>query len=888
MPSPKPSQFATAPMLWLAVCFALGISLAGYVPLGPSILFLIALAFASLSFIFKKNRFATILIFAAFAIAGMLIQKASDASVSPDRIRNLYDEQRIPFGQPVEITGRIAGGIETSPEGFFALVDSESIVIADQPQTVSGRIRVFSPRPFDDGPQQPQLTDGNRIKFSCELKRDDEFRNPGGLSRRKVLEWQGLDATCSVRSASGIEVVGQSNTLGVTASVYDLRDRLIEKFRELFSPQVAGVMIASLLGNKHFLDKQTADIFREGGTFHILVISGLHITFIGGLAALFVGLFTKRKVVQFVIVCTFLWLYTLAVGADVPVVRASLMFTLLWLSFVIHRSGSLANAFAACGLILLLWRPEDLFSPSFQLTFVSVGAIVVAAFPLLKTLREIGTWTPTRSQPFPAKVHDWLRRFCETLYWNEKVWEIESGRNVWSAKLFKQPCLPQICGTILQKAVAYLFEGVLVSAIVQAAMLPLTVHYFHRVTPASIPLNIWTGVLIALESFAALFAVVASYISDFLAVPFIQLTESFHWLMTLSEYLPHRSWLSFRVPIYAGYEFELYMSYLIFASFVGLAAYVWDPFTIRRSSSAFSRSTLILTAIATALIALVIIFHPFSPPPADGRLHVEFLDVGQGDSIFITFPNGETMLIDGGGRRNFDDDDGTFEADTPSIGEMVVSEFLWEKGYSRVDRIVATHADADHIQGLADIAKNFRVGEAWLGNLESDDADQAKLMAVLNDSQTPTKLVARGDKFDIGGVTIEILNPDRSTFITTSENDRSMVIRLTFDERTFLLTGDAERAVESQIAAENDISADVVKVGHHGSKTSSTEAFVKATQAQFAVIPVGRKSPFHHPNKDVVERWKNSGAFVMTTGEYGLIKFSTDGKELWVTSFVPK
>jgi competence protein ComEC len=121
-----------------------------------------------------------------------------------------------------------------------------------------------------------------------------------------------------------------------------------------------------LLGNRYFLDKTTAEVFREGGTFHVLVISGLHITFIGGLTLLFVRFFTNQRLWQFIIASSFLWAYSLAVGADVPVVRATIMFTILLFSQVIYRSGTLLNAFGACALILLVWRPNDIFTPSFN------------------------------------------------------------------------------------------------------------------------------------------------------------------------------------------------------------------------------------------------------------------------------------------------------------------------------------------------------------------------------------------------------------------------------------------------------------------------------------------------------------------------------------------
>jgi competence protein ComEC len=244
------------------------------------------------------------------------------------------------------------------------------------------------------------------------------------------------------------------------------------------------------------------------------------------------------------------------------------------------------------------------------------------------------------------------------------------------------------------------------------------------------------------------------------------------------------------------------------------------------------------------------------------------------------------MLVDGGGRPSYrDEDDAPFEPDVPSIGETVVSEFLWEKGYSQIDHIVATHADADHIQGLADVARNFTIGQAWFGNPTPDDADHVRLTRILDRERVPRRNLFRGESIEIGGVEVEVLNPPAAGAETRGENDRSVVIRLTFGDRTFLLTGDIEKLAESEIA-ETERPADVVKVPHHGSRTSSTVPFVASTQPQYAVIPVGRTSPFGHPHREVVERWRTTGAIVSTTGEKGTISFSTDGKDLAVGYFV--
>src|SRR5690606_22514011 len=181
-----------------------------------------------------------------------------------------------------------------------------------------------------------------------------------------------------------------------------------------------------------------------------------------------------------------------------------------------------------------------------------------------------------------------------------------------------------------------------------------------------------------------------------------------------------------------------------------------------------------------------------SSPTPDGNLRVDFLDVGQGDSALVTFPNGQTMLIDGGGRFDFNrghnSDRPIFEPDVPRIGEAVVSEFLWEKGYSKVDHIVATHADADHIQGLADIVRNFSVGAAYVDAVSAEDEDAREFYEAVRRYNVPIREPA--GSFEAGGALVEFLQSGGSVPAGCSDNNRSTVIRITFGRRVFLFTGD--------------------------------------------------------------------------------------------------
>lgn len=892
-------RFTHYPLLWLAVCFACGIAAAFYSIYDWKTPLVLCFAGVLFTAFFTQRNLSLIFLSIAFVAAGFFSYQIEKQNVAENRLKRFYDEGRIIAGVPIEIEGVVLGKPEQSVDGFFFKLKAEKVVYNGTMQSVSGNVRFFAPVQAEEAAAKYERLDlqyGSRIRIACSPEREDRFLNPGVLSRKEILDQQDIDATATVKSPLLIEKVGEPNGLTPLGFIYDQRQRLILEFRDKFSVSTAGIMIASLLGDKYFLDKQTADLFREGGTFHILVISGLHITFIGGLTLLLVGYFTKKKLWQFIIAASFLWAYTLAVGAEVPVVRASLMFSILLFSQVIHRNGTLLNALGACGLILLVWRPQDLFTPSFQLTFISVAAIIAMAFPLIEKLRSIGLWTPTTGTPFPPNVPAWLRRICEMLYWRESIWTIEGQRQIWSANLFKSPYFKWLKARNLRGITAFIVEGILVSLVVQIWLLPLLVVYFHRVSVASILLNLWVGVFIALESFSALLAVFLHSISTSLALPVVMLTEAFNWLLlSVPALFVQNDWASFRLPAYAGSMKAVYFIYLIPVLVLGYILHSWDPFDFRGRSSSKTlqfRAAWIAGFIAV-LLGVIIIFHPFSSPHPDGKLHIDFLDVGQGDSAFITFPNGETMLVDGGGRINYgrqnDDDTEIFEPDVPRIGEAVVSEFLWQKGYSDIDYILATHADVDHIQGLADVAKNFDVRAALFGRTPADDSDFTELSEVLHRKSIPVIRIGRGDSFEIAGVRVEVLHPLRDESPeAVSDNNHSVVLRLVFGNKSFLLTGDIEREAENEMLANPELMrADVVKVAHHGSRTSSTQAFVDGVNPDFAIIPVGKRSLFGHPHREVVERWKKAGAIVMTTGEKGTISISTDGSDLEIKTFLP-
>lgn len=897
------TSFSQNPLLLLAFFFSLGILTANFFNFNWTISLSVSLFFAILTVICIKKNYSSVFLIICFLFLGAFTLQISNISQSESQVKNLFDLGILSADKPVEIEGVLQRNPEFAGDGFFLHLRIEKIFIKNEEQEISGNIRLFASIRDDLNKSEYENYDlkyGSRLKIACRLNREEKFQNQGAISFEEIYKQQNIDAVSSVKSSLLVEKIGETETFAPISWIFKQRETLITEFIDKFSVSTAGIMIASLLGNKYFLDKETAELFREGGTFHVLVISGLHITFIGGLTLLLIRFFTKKRLWQFVFAVGFLWIYSFAVGAEIPVVRAAIMFTILLFSQVVYRDGRLLNSLGLCVLILLVWRPNDLFSASFQLTFASVLAIIAMAFPLIENLRKIGTWTPTTENPFPPNVSEKLKRFCEMLYWREEVWEVEQNRQIWSANLFKFPYLKRMQNNGLRSVCAYLFEGILVSLIVQLWLLPFAVIYFHRVSIASIWLNLWVGFFIALESFAAIIALLLAQFSEILSLPIIKLTEILNYLLLfLPKIFVENDWASFRLPAYTGKASLIYGLYFLPIIVGTFWLYLWKPFELRQThhQKKFRILKLLLTSIFISLFS-IIIFHPFSAPKIDGKLHVDFIDVGQGDSALITFPNGETMLVDGGGKMNFNknyvrsensNEPEIFEPDAQRIGEAVVSELLWEKGYSKIDYILATHADTDHIQGLSDVAKNFRINTAFFGRMPDKDEDFAELSAILKRKNIESVMLSRGDFFNIGNVKIETLFPEKDDSLKNiSDNNNSLVFRLIFGNKRFLFTGDIEKETEAKLLETPAfLQADFIKVPHHGSRTSSTAEFINATKAEYAIIPVGKRSQFGHPHKEVVERWKSSGAKVLTTGERGTISIVTDGKNLEIQTFKP-
>ncbi|MFQ6079095.1 MAG: ComEC/Rec2 family competence protein, partial [Thermodesulfobacteriota bacterium] len=265
------------------------------------------------------------------------------------------------------------------------------------------------------------------------------------------------------------------------------------------------------------------------------------------------------------------------------------------------------------------------------------------------------------------------------------------------------------------------------------------------------------------------------------------------------------------------------------------------------------------------------------------ELRVTFIDVGQGDSVLVEFPGGKRMLIDGGG----------FYDDSFDVGRNVVAPVLWGKKIATLHYVVLTHSHPDHFNGLKFIASSFRVDEFWENVQDYSSVPYLELKDIVARRRIHRITVhdASAPRL-VNGVKVEVFNPPQPEMIHgrnpwSQTNNRSIVLKITYKNYRFLLTGDIEREAEAQLVKSGkDLRSDVLKVPHHGSQTSSTRKFLEAVNPSHALFTVGFRNIFNLPSPKVLNRYERAGCRISRTDRDGAVMFETDGENIRVITFL--
>lgn len=689
-------------------------------------------------------------------------------------------------------------------------------------------------------PPQSDYSYGDFIRFSGEIRKIRGFQNPGSFNYERYLHRRGLDASAFIADRAGLVLIRRNTTGGLRSGLEKFRSHLQHLIDARAPSPQREILAAMTIGRSKAIPQDVRDDFAKTGTSHILAISGLHVGLVAAAAFFLIVtalsaseyLMLKFNIVKAASAGAFapVVLYALVAGMGTTVVRATLMALAFLAALWLEKQRDLFNILFGAALFILMIAPEALFDISFQLSFSAVFALlyIVPRFSHL----TLPSGTPSAVQAI------WRR----------------------------------------------LYLSVLVSVAATLGTLPLLVYYFNQVSAVTLIANLAVVPLLGMGALIpAMAAIPASVFSPWLAGGLIDAASFFTGLaVRIIHFLAGLPWSSF--SFIKPHPAEILLSYAFIFLLVHLAAPSAHPAAEDSRPRHDARARRALAVVLVLLIADGAYWcgrSRFSPD-----LEATAVDVGQGAATFVRFPGGITMMIDGGGFS-----DSAFDA-----GRFIVAPFLYAQRVRRIDIAVLTHPHPDHLQGLIYLVDHFAVREVWCTGRKADDDLYRLWEKTLADRRVKIRRwSAQSPPEELAGVRLRCLwplhppDPGNSRLSFDETNDASLVMKMTYGSRSFLVTGDISSRVESQlIRLASDLRSDVLFVPHHGSAHSSSPDFIRAISCRFAVISAGANNIFGHPHPDVLDRFRFAGVEVWRTDRDGAIRMSTDGRMLHVGPWLVK
>ena len=629
----------------------------------------------------------------------------------------------------------------------------------------------------------------------------------------------------------GVELAGEGEGSRLLQGIYSLRSRLSQNLEQALPEPQNSMAQALLLGRRSAMPPELTRAFRDTGASHVLAISGLHVGVLLGISAAFSRwLLGARRHLYLLVPLVAIWGYAALSGMSPSVQRAAVMGSIYLAGVALGRQNSIAPALAAAAALMAAIQPDILSDVSFQLSFTAMAGLALLAPPIERRLLRLradadeeGRGPRALASAVSATVAATLGTLPLVAFYFEQVSLVGLPTT-----LLALPALPPILGTGLLTAALGLVSPVAAEAAGWAAWLCLS--YLKTVIDAfdAIP-----GNAVRIGGFGAPL-VVAYYAALLTAV------AARPWLPAVSARLSH---------------------YLGGASGLRERAESWLPGRRVFWAMAFTG------VLASASIWTTALSRP------DGRLHVSFLDVGQGDAIFVVTPGGRQALIDGGAdpRRLLN-----------HLGGRVP---FWDDS---LDLVALTHPHEDHVAGLVETLDRYDVGMALERGFDFQSPGYALWQSALADRGIPVLQAVEGQQILLDrGVLLEVIYPPANLLegTTSDVNNASVVMRLVYGDTSFLLTGDVHWDAESYILSRSlPIRSDVLKAPHQGSNTSTSPAFVREVSPQVAVISVGADNAFGHPHPETLDTLKAAlpEDRVLTTARNGTVTFTSDGSRLWV------
>jgi competence protein ComEC len=671
--------------------------------------------------------------------------------------------------------------------------------------------------------QRPFFRYGDRLVLTGELEPPPEIED---FDYAAFLARQGID---TVMSFPDVRLVNDGEGFSFYRWLFDTRNRLADSLAVTVPEPQAALGQALLLGIRDNLPDDITDNFRDSGTSHILAISGLHVgVLLVILLTLSAVVFGRRYQLYLIAPLLLIWAYALIAGASPSVVRAGIMGTAYLGALVVGRPRSTLPALALAAALMVAVEPRVMFQVSFQLSFSAMGGIALFYEPLSD--------------------------------------KIQAGLGI-----------SQERGSFFPVLARLVVDSASVTIVATLATLPLVGFYFEQVSLVGLPTTMLAMLALPLALVSNALAASIGLYSETFAQPFA-------WIAGASSaYIVKVASVASRYP-WAVFETGGINHIWVAAYYGTIAALTLTQSRPRKiptlkkalrslNLSGWIRSIKIPWQAVVVALAVAGLAWTAALTLPDGKLRVVFADVGQGDMTVITTPGGHRIVIDGGPDR------------IKAAGVMSSVLQFWERS---VDLVILTHPHSDHMIGLTEVLHRYDVKRVLQREIEHDSPEYAEWQRALAQegaevlSAVPGQVIAFND-----GVFIEVVGPAiRLLRGTTSDIDNaSVAVRLVYGSVSFMLTGDIFREGESlMVRGGTSLDSDVLKVAHHGSRSSSTDDFLSAVSPNLAIISAGEDNTFGHPHQETMDALARHvpESQIYVTSERGSVVVTSDGTTLSV------
>ncbi|GAA3770180.1 hypothetical protein GCM10022270_33810 [Terriglobus aquaticus] len=738
------------------------------------------------------------------------------------------------------------------------------------PTTATARVTL-------SGSDGAALRCGEELRTVLRLYRPRQFRDPGVWQYGEWLATQEVSATGTAVPGRLTQMAMRAPPLmcrvqqiRMWAASQRLHDFAAWQHTQAWLPRVmrwseadAAAWSAMLFGDRSALTHSLRASFEQTGTFHLFVVSGMHLGLVAWVVFALAERLRSPRLLTVLLTALATCGYALLTGFGEPVQRALFVTLAFLLAQAIGRERNALNAVGAAVLAMLLVRPQAIRDTAFQMTVLIALTLAGIAIPLLD--RTIAPYARACRRlhllRLDRRLPPHVAQFRVRLRWMARELGLTFGSWTGTALV-----------GLVRAGMALLSLSVL-SAVIELTMaLPMAV-YFHRFTALALPSNLLVMPLILPLTVCGIPAFLLSLIS----YPVALLAAAPAALLLHVAGGMVRSLAAIHVA-------DLRTPGPPTSVALALVACMALCIALLRSRPRVAGWAAVALACAVA-VGTVLGARHLLPARA---LQVAAIDVGQGDALLLIAPNGKTMLIDAGGQVG--PEEGAHQQQRGAdfdIGEQVVSPYLWHRGISRLDVLALSHAHMDHLGGMSAVLSNFRPRELWLSEDVSSDRLHA-LIAQARAQGTDVRWLHAGQRQQWQQVEMDVLSP-RTDYQPGSApaNDDSLVLRAVFGRSSALLAGDAELPSEDAMLAAHLLSpVTLLKVGHHGSMTSTSEPFLDALAPRVAVISCGRGNHFGHPRMPVLQRLSEHHVLTSRTDTMGAVEYTLheDGS---VTTAVP-